>query len=68
MPIYEYICAKCNEKFSLLQSVHSSENDVKCPKCSSKPVKKVMSVFCCAPGNDTGFSSPVPSGNFSGGG
>ena len=68
MPIYEYICLKCNEKFSLLQAVKTSEKDTACPKCTSKDVKKIISSFCCSAGSGGGVSSNIPSGGFSGGG
>jgi len=68
MPIYEYMCLKCNEKFSLLQSVRTSEKDTVCPKCTSKDVKKVISSFCCSAGSGGGASPAIPSGGFSGGG
>ena len=68
MPIYEYICLKCNERFSLLQSVSASCDDTECPKCASKGVKKIISAFCCSSGPGGGTSSSMPSGGFSGGG
>lgn len=70
MPIYEYICRSCDERFALLQRVNSPGNETRCPKCSSQEVKKVMSSFSCSAsaGGSTGCSSPVPSRGFSGGG
>ena len=68
MPIYEYICRSCEERFSLLQSINAKENDALCPRCSSKEVKKVMSSFSCAAGGSAGCSPTVPSRGFSGGG
>lgn len=68
MPIYEYKCRACNEIFSLLQSINSTESDTECPKCASKTVKKIVSSFCCSSGSDTDFSSSIPSGGFGGGG
>ena len=68
MPIYEYICLKCNEKFSLLQSINASGLDTKCPRCASNEVKKVISAFCCSSGSGGDVASPVPSQGFSGGG
>ena len=67
MPIYEYICTACNERFSLLRKINADEQDAECPKCASKQAKKVMSSFCCSSGSDAGFSS-TPSGGFGGGG
>jgi len=67
MPIYEYICLKCSNKFSLLQSLYPEPKGTECPKCSSRKVKKVVSAFSCAsaPGSDSS-SAHVPS--FGGGG
>ena len=68
MPIYEYICLKCNEKFSLLQGIKASGDDTNCPKCASTDVKKVISSFCCSSGSGADVASSMPSRGFSGGG
>ncbi|MEW6108331.1 MAG: zinc ribbon domain-containing protein [Nitrospirota bacterium] len=68
MPIYEYICIKCSEKFSLLQSMNSTVNDTECPGCGSREVKKIISSFCCSSGPGNSISSSIPSSGFSGGG
>ena len=68
MPIYEYICLKCNEKFTLLQSMYPADNNTECPKCSSREVKKVISSFSCATGSKESVSSSVPAPGFGGGG
>ena len=57
MPIYEYICNACSEKFSLLQNISDSEKGTVCPRCSSKNTKKMVSAFCCSGGNSGGPSS-----------
>lgn len=56
MPIYEYICNACSEKFSLLQSVTASCKGVACPKCSSQDTRKIISAFSCS-GSDSGAAS-----------
>lgn len=66
MPIYEYNCLECDEKFALLQSFYPPENDTFCPKCSSNNVKKVISSFSCGSGDKPGYSPPPP--RFGGGG
>ncbi len=68
MPIYEYICRSCNERFSLLQKVSSGEEDAGCPSCGSSEVKKVMSSFSCSAGGSSACSPHMPSRGFSGGG
>jgi putative FmdB family regulatory protein len=42
MPIYEYVCMKCESHFEEL--VRGDESP-KCPDCSSKKVQKQFSVF-----------------------
>lgn len=66
MPIYEYVCQKCNNRFSMLQSLHPEEKDTECPKCSSRDVKKAVSSFSCSSGSGDVSSSSAPS--FGGGG
>ena len=51
MPIYEYTCGKCNQKFDhLARAMSSRETDhgVKCPECGSAKTSRVMSVFAVA--------------------
>lgn len=53
MPIYEYECEKCGHRFDKL--VSRSDVKVKCEKCASARVKKLISTFssgnsCSAPG------------------
>lgn len=67
MPVYEYICLKCNEKFALLQSLYPPESATECPKCSSADVKKVLSSFSCASSGEGALPSGPPP-RFSGGG
>ncbi|OEG71308.1 hypothetical protein ATZ36_15200 [Candidatus Endomicrobiellum trichonymphae] len=42
MPLFEFICKKCNEKFEML--VLGSES-TECPKCKSSEVMKQFSSF-----------------------
>lgn len=67
MPIYEYICIKCNNIFSALQKMGASEKDTTCPGCGSDDVKKKLSSFCCSPGSGPSHSSSS-SPRFGGGG
>ena len=53
MPVYEYKCEKCGEKFELL--VRSSDQTICCKKCGSSEVTKLVSTFStgapsCSPG------------------
>lgn len=43
MPIYEYICKKCETKFEALVSRDSQVEN--CPHCGAKELKKCLSTF-----------------------
>lgn len=43
MPIYEYRCKSCGDKFECLML--SSGDVAKCPRCESGDVQKLMSRF-----------------------
>ena len=45
MPIYEYECRKCEEKFELRRSIADSDSEVGCPKCGAENPRRVFSVF-----------------------
>lgn len=58
MPLFEYKCRACGEKFEKL--VWDRENaDIRCPKCGSQQAERQLSSFAtqggsCAP--SSGFS------------
>lgn len=43
MPVFEYRCKKCDEKFE--QLVFSAEEIVECPKCGNEDNQKLISAF-----------------------
>ncbi|MBF8267393.1 MAG: hypothetical protein HW388_901 [Dehalococcoidia bacterium] len=44
MPIYEYVCSTCRNRFEKLRPMASVEEAASCPDCGS-PAKKALSVF-----------------------
>ena len=44
MPIYEYLCPKCDSEFELMRSIAKADEAALCPKCGSKG-EKLVSVF-----------------------
>jgi putative FmdB family regulatory protein len=56
VPIYEYRCSQCAEKFETFVRSSAAAAEVECPKCHSPEVKKVFSVF-----GTSGFSTASPS-------
>ena len=60
MPIYEYECTSCSERFELRRSIADSDSEVKCPNCGDEHPQRVFSVFAmgssgssCAPSSPT---------------
>ena len=51
MPLYEYRCSDCKSKFELLVS-HQHADDVVCMKCHSEKVRRLLSVFALATGEE----------------
>ncbi|MBA3030552.1 MAG: zinc ribbon domain-containing protein [Desulfobacteraceae bacterium] len=48
MPIFEFVCEKCNHQFESLMMASDRKNPV-CPECSHKKVKKLMSAGSVRP-------------------
>ncbi len=63
MPIYEFTCRKCGETFEELV-LGGRLTDIKCPKCQSEEVEKIMSA--CAFKSGTKFVSASGSSACSG--
>ena len=60
MPIYEYECTKCGERFELRRSIADSDSEIRCPNCGAEYPRRVLSVFAmsssgeaCAPSSST---------------
>jgi putative FmdB family regulatory protein len=52
MPLYEYKCSKCGEKFEKLTSFANS-HEMECPKCGSKETQKLIGSFATMGGSST---------------
>ena len=45
MPIYEYRCGDCQRRFSLLVGVVAGAAEMRCPRCGSEQLQKLISRF-----------------------
>jgi putative FmdB family regulatory protein len=43
MPIYEYECLKCGERFTMRRGFDEKDEDVQCPKCQTKKPRRAIS-------------------------
>jgi len=45
MPIYEYICKECGERFESLRSINDADSPIPCKSCHSAQTQRAISVF-----------------------
>lgn len=45
MPIYEYECTQCGEKFEVRQSFGEDGSELTCPKCRASNPRRLISSF-----------------------
>jgi putative FmdB family regulatory protein len=45
MPIYEYQCAHCGQKFEVRQAIGEDGSSLNCPKCHACEPKRIFSSF-----------------------
>ncbi|MFC2058752.1 FmdB family zinc ribbon protein [Chloroflexota bacterium] len=62
MPIYEYVCPKCESKFELLRSLSRSEEEAPCPGCKI-PACRVLSTFAAFSKGSGESSEPIGGGS-----
>jgi putative FmdB family regulatory protein len=54
MPIYEYRCKACGERFEALRPVGDRGKSLTCPECGKKGAEKLPSVFAASAGCGSG--------------
>lgn len=62
MPIYEYQCEKCGERFEKLVRFDALSPQVKCPRCGSSRVHKAVSLCGMGKPGPASDSSCAPTG------
>lgn len=66
MPIHDYLCQDCNQRFEALTS-SAKADQVACPTCASVTTRRLISVIAGVGGRaEMGFAS-APSGGCCGG-
>ena len=59
MPIYEYQCTQCEEKFEVRQSIGEDGSKLTCPKCNTQNPKRLFSSFFSPGSSSSGISCPT---------
>ena len=68
MPIYEYQCHPCGERFELLQRLGEGAEKATCPRCDGHDLERLHSTFAAASGGAKSESQPcMPAGCCGGG-
>ncbi len=45
MPLFEYLCSQCGNKFVILVGMTAQADDESCPRCGSRETKRLVSRF-----------------------
>jgi putative FmdB family regulatory protein len=70
MPLYEYECGACKERFEMIRRMSERDYKVECPKCGKKQAQRLLSCFSTSSDSNksAGASSscgPAPGSRFS---
>jgi len=57
MPLYEYRCLECGEKFEKLVRFITSISEIECPECRGRTVEKLISAFSTRTSSATATSA-----------
>lgn len=58
MPLYEYVCSKCDFRFDLLRPISRSDEEASCPRCQNR-AKRVFSTFASFSRDSGGVTTPL---------
>lgn len=61
MPLYEYQCSQCGQRFEVLQQMGQGAEGLTCPDCGSERVAKQLSTFASGSGSSD-FAAPAAGG------
>lgn len=50
MPIYEYVCLDCKERFELMRPMKDADAPISCRKCESEHTSRMLSLFYASSG------------------
>jgi putative FmdB family regulatory protein len=62
MPLYEYRCGGCGNRFEVLQRLGEEADGLACPRCGASRLEKQYSTFASASAGGAAQSGPSVSG------
>jgi putative FmdB family regulatory protein len=66
VPLYEYRCAGCGERFEVLQRLGEGAAGLRCPRCGAEGPTRQLSTFAAGAASSTASSSGAACGGGSG--
>lgn len=66
MPIYEFRCADCRKKFEVLILRTEENSSIRCPHCSGKEIKRLISRFASIKSEEARLESLTDPSNLAG--
>jgi putative FmdB family regulatory protein len=58
MPLYEYRCRECGERFEILQRLGDDGEKLSCPRCGEARPERVLSTFASTTGGSREAAPP----------
>lgn len=62
MPLYEYACLDCNDRFEDLRAASRADAAIPCTTCGGSRVKRLLSVFATRSNGTEGGTMAVSGG------
>jgi putative FmdB family regulatory protein len=62
MPVYEYVCKSCKNKFELMRPFSRSHEGAECPRCRKK-AERIMSACYAKTVSESGATQQVSGGS-----
>jgi putative FmdB family regulatory protein len=54
VPLYEYECQDCKQKFEKLMRLGAADDEIVCPFCGSSQTKRAISLFATSSSGSSG--------------
>ena len=59
MPIYEYVCERCGNRFELYRGFWQPDDEIECPSCGQTSPERQFSSFSASNGSSCGSTTSL---------
>ena len=60
MPVYEFTCQSCGQRFEKLFRTMNGKPSAECPKCGSKQTQRALSLVNAGESKSVGYAADAP--------